>query len=302
MTTHVWQRIKDEAKTGITIPCGPATIEVRLRRRVRVTHNWLRQHIPAKWAANALRKPQTIVPLGSSCGELALVIGVGPGVGIAAVRRFAAAGMRVIMVARRVDKLDPFVREVAGTAQGVYAYGCDATSERSVQALVKWVGRHYGVPHLVVYNCEAFAPGGLLETNAHAFRQCWETNCLGAFLAARAALPGMLLRGTGTILFTGPTGSLRGRAGYVNLAVGKSGARMLAQSMAREFGPQGIHVAHVVIDGPVLTPMNDDVVAERGMEGLLNPEAIADTLLALHLQHRTAWTHELDLRPCVEPF
>ena len=159
-----------------------------------------------------------------------------------------------------------------------------------------------GGPHLVVYNCEAFGPGGILDTNPHAFERCWKVNCLGAFIVAQAVLPGMLKRGGGTIIFTGPTGSLRCRKGFVNLAVGKSGARMLSQSMAREFGPKGIHVAHVVIDGPVLTPINADVVAERGIEGLLRPDAVAKVVYQVHVQNKTAWTHELDLRPWVEPF
>jgi NAD(P)-dependent dehydrogenase (short-subunit alcohol dehydrogenase family) len=194
------------------------------------------------------------------------------------------------------------IEELGAQGRKASAYPCDAAEERSVARLFETTRADFGDPNLVVYNCEAFGPGGILETNPHAFEDCWRVNCFGAFLVARQALPGMVSRGSGTIVFTGPTGSLRGRAGFVNLAVGKSGARMLAQSMAREFGPKGVHVAHIVLDGPILTPMNHDVVEERGVEGLMDPDAIADTILQIHRQPKTTWTHELDLRPFVEPF
>jgi NAD(P)-dependent dehydrogenase (short-subunit alcohol dehydrogenase family) len=210
--------------------------------------------------------------------------------------------MEVALACRNVEKLRPLIAEAAACGRRVSAYPCDAADERSVARLFNSVRTHAGDPSLVVYNCEAFGPGGILETNPHAFEDCWRVNCFGAFLIARQALPAMVARGAGTIVFTGPTGSLRGRAGFVNLAVGKSGARMLAQSMAREFGPKGVHVAHIVLDGPILTPMNRDVLEERGQDALMDPEAIAETIFQLHLQPRTTWTHELDLRSFVEPF
>jgi NAD(P)-dependent dehydrogenase (short-subunit alcohol dehydrogenase family) len=238
----------------------------------------------------------------SSRGQIALVVGVGPGIGTALARRLTSAGMRAALASRGINKLDGLVTECRLLGRVAIPYGCDASDDVSVGKMFACLREDLGLPHLVIYNCEAFGPGGILETNPHSFERCWRVNCFGAFLVARAALPGMLERGSGTIIFIGPTGSLRGRKGFVNLAVGKSGARMLAQSMAREFGPQGIHVAHVVIDGPVLTPMNADVAEERGVDGLLAPNSVAETLYQLHLQDRTAWTHELDLRPSVEPF
>lgn len=234
--------------------------------------------------------------------RLAIIVGVGPGIGAALARRFAKAGMHVALASRKIDKLDGLVAECRLFGRRALPYGCDASDEGSVRKLFQFLSEDLACPHVVIYNCQAFGQGGILETNPHAFERCWKVNCFGAFLVARAALPAMLSRGSGTIIFTGPTGSLRGREGFVNLAVGKSGTRMLAQSMAREFGPKGIHVAHVVIDGPVLTPMNADKVAERGIDGLLRPDAIAEVLYQLHVQDKTAWTHELDLRPWVEPF
>src|SRR5439155_15403352 len=137
-----------------------------------------------------------------------------------------------------IDKLASVVEECRLHGRNAVPYGCDASDEVSVTRMFRLLAQDLGCPHLVVYNCEAFGPGGILETNPHAFERCWRVNCFGAFLVARAALPAMLMRGNGTIIFTGPTGSLRGREGFVTLAVGKSGARMLAQSMAREFGPK----------------------------------------------------------------
>ena len=291
-----WQR----AKTGVKIPVGPVTVLIKALRTQKISGNrlWPRQR-----PSHGMWRPPALASVAAEASHgVALIVGVGPGVGAALARRFAAAGMDVALASRDAGRLQPLVAELHCLGRQARAYGCDATDELSVKRLFTKVAFDLGAPELAVYNCEAFGPGGILDTNPSAFENCWKVNCFGAFLVARGALPAMLDRGRGTIIFTGPTGSLRGRAGFVNLAVGKSGARMLAQSMAREFSPQGVHVAHVVIDGPVLTPMNADTVEERGEEGLLHPDAVAETLYQLHRQHKTCWTHELDLRPSVEPF
>jgi len=134
------------------------------------------------------------------------------------------------------------------------------------------------------------------------FERCLRVNCTGAFLAARRVLPDMLERGRGTILLTGATASLRGSANFACLAVGKFGLRALAQSMARELGPRGIHVAHVIVDGQIDTPGYRAMAPERGIETLLSPDAIAETYWQLQVQAPTCWTLELDLRPSTERF
>jgi NAD(P)-dependent dehydrogenase (short-subunit alcohol dehydrogenase family) len=299
-TEGVLRMFWNRAKIGVKIPIGPVTLLMKTLRTQKISGNrfWQRRQV-----SNEMWRPPTLASMGTATSQgVALIVGVGPGVGAALARRFAAAGMNVAVATRDADKLAPLVAELNSLGRQANAYGCNATDEISVKNLFQKVDSDLGAPDLVVYNCEAFGPGGILETNPSAFENCWKVNCFGAFLVSRSALPSMLKRGRGTIIFTGPTGSLRGRAGFVNLAVGKSGARMLAQSMAREFSPQGIHVAHVVIDGPVLTPMNADTLEERGTDGLLHPDAVAETMYQLHLQHKTCWTHELDLRPSVEPF
>jgi NAD(P)-dependent dehydrogenase (short-subunit alcohol dehydrogenase family) len=155
---------------------------------------------------------------------------------------------------------------------------------------------------MAVYNAGAFERASVLDTSPEDFERCWRIGCFGGFLVGRAAARAMLTRGSGTIVLTGATASLRGGAGFVNLASPKFGLRALAQSMARELGPKGIHVAHAIIDGQIRTARYEHLLAERGPDSLLEPAAIAQTYLALHRQPRTAWTHELDLRPWSEKF
>lgn len=227
--------------------------------------------------------------------ETALVVGVGPGLGAALARRFAGEGLRVAVAAREASRLSDLAEEIGGRA-----YGCDATSEEQVTALFRRVGEELGPPDLVVYNAGAYAPKTVLETEAAEFERCWRVGCLGGFLVGRAAARAMLDKGgdraAGTILFTGATASLRGAARFANLAVGKFGLRALAQSMARELGPRGIHVAHVVIDGRIAPS------GAGNRDDQLQPDAIAEVYWQLHRQPRNAWTQELDLRPWVEKF
>jgi NAD(P)-dependent dehydrogenase (short-subunit alcohol dehydrogenase family) len=232
--------------------------------------------------------------------ETAIVVGVGPGLGLALVKTLAGAGMAVAMAARNEEHLAAL--EQAGTGGRVRAYPCDSTDEGAVAALFDRASAELGEPDLVVYNAGAFRPGGILEIAAEDFERCWKVGCLGGFLVGQAAARRMVPRGAGTILFTGATAALRGSARFANLAVPKFGLRALAQSMARELGPQGIHVAHVVIDGQIDSARHRHLIEERGPESLLAPEAIAEAYLQLHRQARSAWTQELDLRPWVERF
>jgi NAD(P)-dependent dehydrogenase (short-subunit alcohol dehydrogenase family) len=228
----------------------------------------------------------------------AIVVGVGPGLGAALARRFAAGGLKVALAARHADRLGALAREVGGRA-----YACDAAEEEDVARLFTAAPAELGPPALVVYNAGAYLPKRVIDTEAAEFERCWRSLCLGGFLVGRAAARAMLAAGGGTILFTGATASLRGGAGFANLAVGKFGLRALAQSLARELQPQGVHVAHVVIDGQIEAEHREGRrPGERGPDALLKPEAIAETYWQLHRQPRSAWTLELDLRPWVEKF
>ncbi len=229
--------------------------------------------------------------------DVAVIVGVGPGLGSALARRCRQAGLGTAVAARTVERIEPLAREIGGRA-----YRCDAASESDVQGLFARVAADLGEPSLVVFNAGAFLPRPVIETAVEEFEGCWRALCLGGFLVGREAARRMAGRGRGTILFTGATASLRGGARFVNLAVGKFGLRALAQSMARELGSKGLHVAHVIIDGQIDEERRAPLKAERGPDSLLDPAAIAEAYWQLHCQPRSAWTLELDLRPWTEKF
>jgi NAD(P)-dependent dehydrogenase (short-subunit alcohol dehydrogenase family) len=235
---------------------------------------------------------------------VALVVGAGPGLGSALARNFAQHGLLVAGARRYPDALAPLLTELGAR---VRPYRCDATSERDVVELFAAVQADLGTPRLVVFNAGAFLRKGVLETSAEEFERCWRVACLGGFLVGREAVRAMLARKRdgrhqGTVIFTGATASLRGGARFQNLAVGKFGLRALAQSMAREFQPQGVHVAHVLIDGQIESERPGYTRAERGADAVLDPEAIAESYYRVHQQPPSAWTLEMDLRPYVEKF
>jgi len=235
--------------------------------------------------------------------ECALVVGVGPGLGRALCAVFAEAGMRVAAAARDVGRLEGDLEALPEAVRGrVRAYPVDVAVRESVDALLAAVREAQGVPEVVVFNAGAFEPGGILEIDPADFERCWRVGCLGGFHVGQAAARAMVPRGAGTILFTGATASLRGGARFANLAVPKFGLRALAQSMARELHPQGVHVAHVVVDGQIETPKLHARQPDRDPATTLDPVAMAGTYLALHRQDPRAWTQELDLRPAPERF
>ncbi|CAA9414359.1 MAG: Short-chain dehydrogenase, associated with 2-hydroxychromene-2-carboxylate isomerase family protein [uncultured Rubrobacteraceae bacterium] len=235
-------------------------------------------------------------------GKTAAVLGVGPGLGAAVARRFAREGFAVALMARREESVAGVQEEIESAGGTALTVSADATDPASVAAAFDRVRAELGEPEVFVYNAGAFQMGGILEISPEKFDECFKANCAGAFYAAQQVLPAMVEAGRGTVLLTGATAALRGGARFSALAVGKFGLRALAQSMAREFGPQGIHVAHAVIDGQIDTPGVREMSPGREDHTMLSPDAIAEAYWQLHSQDRTAWTLELDLRPAVESF
>jgi NAD(P)-dependent dehydrogenase (short-subunit alcohol dehydrogenase family) len=231
------------------------------------------------------------------------IVGVGPGLGASLARRFAREGFAVALLARHTESLEPVRAELEASGARVLAVPADGTDAAAVQAAFARIQAELGAPTVLVYNAGNFYRGGILELTPEQFVQAWQANCLGAFLAAQQVLPAMVARGAGTVLLTGATGSMRGGARFACLAVGKFGLRALGQSMAREFGTQGVHVAHVIVDGQIDNPRSKARnPQERAADSYLSSDAIADVYWQLHAQHRTTWTLELDLRPAVEKF
>jgi NAD(P)-dependent dehydrogenase (short-subunit alcohol dehydrogenase family) len=233
-----------------------------------------------------------------------LVIGAGDATGGAIARRFAREGYVACVTRRHADKLAPLVTTIQSAGGKARAFGSDARKEDEMVALVDTIENEVGPIEVAVYNIGANVNFSIRETTARVFFKVWEMACFGGFLMGREAAKRMVPRGRGTILFTGATASVRGRAGYAAFASGKHALRAVAQSMARELGPEGIHVAHVVIDGAIDTAWIrenfPDRAALKGQDGILDPEAIAENYWLLHRQPRSAWTHELDLRPWIE--
>jgi NAD(P)-dependent dehydrogenase (short-subunit alcohol dehydrogenase family) len=228
-----------------------------------------------------------------------IVAGVGPGLGLSLGRAFAAEGYRVGLLARGAAALAGMA---AGDPAHLTALPADLTDAEAVAGVFDRVEHELGPLACVVFNAGAFAPGGILETSPAEFERCWRIGAFAGFLVGQAAAHRMVPRGQGSILFTGATASLRGGARFANLASPKFALRALAQSMARELGPRGIHVAHVVIDGQIASARYAAAAAERGPDSTLDPDAIAAFYVQLHKQPRSVWTHEADMRPWVERF
>lgn len=229
--------------------------------------------------------------------EVALIVGAGEGLSASLAQLCAKQGMDVAVAARNPDKLDNLCAET-----GASAYACDVIDETSVDAMFDAVVAEKGVPNLVVYNPSARARGPITELDRQAVKNAVLITCYGGFVVAQKAAELMLERGNGTILFTGASASVKGYPNSSSFAIGKFGLRGLAQSMARELHPQNIHVGHFVIDGGIHKKSGDDRAAGRGEDGMLDADAIAETYLHVHSQHRSAWTWEIEMRPWVEKF
>jgi NAD(P)-dependent dehydrogenase (short-subunit alcohol dehydrogenase family) len=238
--------------------------------------------------------------------KAALVVGAGEATGGAIARRFAREGYVACVTRRHADKLAPLVAQIESAGGRARAFGSDARREEQVVELVQTIEREVGPLEVCVFNVGGNVRFPIRETTARVYTKVWEMAALAGFLVGREAAKAMVPRGRGTILFTGATASLRGGKGFAAFAGAKHALRALAQSLARELGPEGIHVAHVVIDGAIDTPFIRDNFPERYQlkerAGILDPEAIAENYWRLHQQARSAWTHELDLRPWMEPW
>jgi short-subunit dehydrogenase len=252
-----------------------------------------------------------------------LVIGAGDATGGAVARRFAREGYIACVTRRSVDKLQPLKAQIESAGGVCHAFGSDARVEEEVVALVEKIESEIAHISVMVFNIGANSPNSILTETARRYTKMWEMACLAGFLTGREVAKRMVAREgsvqgsttseskagvqhKGTIIFTGATASLRGSAGFAGFSGGKMALRALAQSMARELGPMGVHVAHPIIDGAIDTEFIRTQFPERyamkEQSGIVNPEHIADAYWMLHNQPRDAWTHELDLRPYMEKF
>lgn len=238
--------------------------------------------------------------------KAALIVGAGDATGSAIARAFAAEGYTACVNrrARNAGQLETLAQSIRDAGHDARAFPGDARLEEEVVAMVDTIEADIGPIEVAVFNIGANVRFGVRETTAQVYRKVWEMAAFAGFLMSREVARHMVPRGRGTIIFTGATASLRGGAGFSAFSGAKAALRMLAQSMARELGPQGLHVAHSIIDGGIDTDfvrgLRPDFDELKARDGVLSPDAIAQSYVALHKQQRSAWTHELDLRPWME--
>ncbi len=236
---------------------------------------------------------------------VALIVGAGDALGSAIARRFAREGFHIVATRRRGDlsTLVTSIKSAGGTATGLHS---DARDEDQVKQLIEQIESEIGTLAVTVFNVGGNVRFPILETTSRVYRKVWEMCAFAGFLVGREVVGRMVARGAGTLLFTGATASVRGRDGFAAFAGGKHALRALAESMARELGPQGIHVAHVVIDGPIdnqnTRELFPDFFASRPDDGVMQTDDLAEIYWNLHRQPRSAWSFEVDVRTYVEPW
>jgi len=237
--------------------------------------------------------------------QVAVIAGVGVGLGKAIARRFAKAGFDTVIAARNKKTLDQIAHEIGDIGGAVHVVPTDLCEPDAVSALFE-EAKKIGTLDVAVFNAGPFHMQPFLDHEPQTFEDIWRINCFAGFLVGQAAARPMVLNKRGSIIFTGATASLRGGAQFAAFAAAKAGLRSLAQSMARSLGSQGVHVAHIVNDGVIDMPENwehmRDYMESLPPEGIMKPDSIAESYFALHQQEQTAWTFELDLRPSVESF
>lgn len=241
-----------------------------------------------------------------SSKQSCLVVGAGDATGAAIARAFAREGLTACLVRRQrhTEALEGLAADIRAEGHDAVALPADARDEDEMTALIERIETQIAPLEVAVFNIGANVNYPITETTSRVYRKVWEMACFSGFLMGREAAARMLPRGRGTILFTGATASVRGGVGYSAFAGAKHALRALAQSMARELGPKNIHVAHVVIDGAIDSPFIREVFPNvdtmRAEDAILSPDDIAQNYVMLHKQPRSAWTHELDLRPWKE--
>ncbi|MEM7424547.1 MAG: SDR family oxidoreductase [Pseudomonadota bacterium] len=236
---------------------------------------------------------------------VALIVGAGDFLGAAIARRFAREGYHVVATRRRGD-LDGLKSDIEAAGGRATALHSDARDEEQVVRLVGQVESDIGPIEACIYNIGANVSFPITETTSRVYRKVWEMSAFGAFLVGREVARCMLERGRGTIIFTGASASVRGKSGFAAFSGAKQAKRALAQSMARELGPQGVHVAHIIVDGAIDNDHTRERFPEwfetRPEDGIMQPDHLAENFWNIHVQPRSAWTFELDLRPYVEPW
>lgn len=235
-----------------------------------------------------------------------LIVGAGDYIGSAIARRFAKGGFTVCLGRRNGEKLSTLEAEIKAAGGTAHGFHLDARDEDDIAMVFATIERDIGPLDLVIFNVGGNVKFGIRETSARVFRKVWEMACFGGFLTGQAAAHVMVPRGHGAIFFTGATASVRGSSGFSAFSSAKQGLRAVAQSMARELGPQGIHVAHLIIDAGVDTSWVRDLMAKAGKDigdgDLMDPASVAETYWQLYHQPKDAWTFEMDIRPFKESF
>lgn len=290
----VWR----SAKRMRRIRLGPINFLFRFGRNHRRRIGLFTRAQPALSSAAHVNSEARFSQAPARTNGLAVIVGAGPGFGLTLARRLLQEGMNVALLARDEPRLMRFIAELPKEyAARAHFVGADATCEFELDRAFSFLRERFGAPELVVYALQCFHPGRALDIEVSAFEDAWRQNCLGAFIVAKQAAKEMLAARTGSLFFMGSTSARIGREDHLNLAVGKFGLRALAQVMARELWPHGIHVSHLLIDADIRETANFEPELPQAL-----PEDIADTVLWLHRQPRSAWSSELDLRPYSERF